>query len=203
MKSSFGTPHCRENREGASARPLSSACGVSLRMGRLWIETNIYQLSGIFASDILQGPRSPDWGNVAFVFLLLHTKPQLQTARLRVLPGICVRLHHLAALLKLGVPERIVFANVLCGHKAGQHGAQGWSLARGKGSHVDVDRQKDCHKPCAGKVDHKAVLQGLLRDGKGRVSGTKAQDKPCHGKAKAKARIPGTGKRSVANSLGK
>ena len=102
-----------------------------------------------------------------------------------MLEDICLRLPHPAALHQLGVPERIVFANVLCGHKAGQHGAQGWSLARGKGSHVDVDRQKDCHKPCAGKVDHKAVLQGLLRDRKGLVSGTKAHDKACHGKAKA------------------
>ena len=87
-----------------------------------------------------------------------------------MLEDICLRLPHPAALHQLGIPERIVFPNVLCGHKAGQHGAQGWSLARGKGSHVDVDRQKDCHKPCAGKVDHKAVLQGLLRDRKGRVS---------------------------------
>ena len=38
MKSFFVTPPFRE---GQSARPLSVGCGVSRRMGRLWIETYI------------------------------------------------------------------------------------------------------------------------------------------------------------------
>ena len=40
MKSFFVTPPFRE---GQSARPLSVSCGVSRRMGRLWIETWKYR----------------------------------------------------------------------------------------------------------------------------------------------------------------
>ena len=55
MKSFFVTPPFRE---GQSARPLSVGCGVSRRMGRLWIET-CSPAGGIAGCPEQPGPRVP------------------------------------------------------------------------------------------------------------------------------------------------